>query len=162
MLSNEQKMVSVPREQLAEAAHRLSDLGQAHISEPLFAMIHRQDAQPHDEPVAYGDPKAFENFANLAHLGGVYAKEWMWAKPSPGLVPLFLHAELCKVERLIAQCLEKDALIAEMDRIGSAKLAEREKLLREIDTYLSGGPYRYNNVQTGSILHRKIREVLGK
>ena len=46
-------------------------------------------AQPQGEPVAYADPKAFENFGSLAHLGGLYAKEWMWATPAPGLVPLY-------------------------------------------------------------------------
>lgn len=40
-------------------------------------------------PVAYADPKAFENFGTLAHLGGLYAREWMWANPAPGLVPLY-------------------------------------------------------------------------
>lgn len=46
-------------------------------------------AQPQGEPVAYADPKSFENFKNLAHLGGLYAHEWMWATPAPGLVPLY-------------------------------------------------------------------------
>jgi hypothetical protein len=46
-------------------------------------------AQPQGEPVAYADPKAFENFGSLAHLGGLYAREWMWANPAPGLVPLY-------------------------------------------------------------------------
>lgn len=41
------------------------------------------------EPVAYADPKSFENFKNLAHLGGLYAHEWMWANPAPGLKPLY-------------------------------------------------------------------------
>ena len=41
------------------------------------------------EPVAYADPESFENFKNLAHLGGLYAHEWMWANPAPGLKPLY-------------------------------------------------------------------------
>ncbi|WP_448120524.1 hypothetical protein [Pseudomonas veronii] len=46
-------------------------------------------ARPQGKPVAYADPKAFENFGTLAHLGGLYAREWMWANPAPGLVPLY-------------------------------------------------------------------------
>lgn len=45
--------------------------------------------QPQGEPVAYADPKAFENFGSLAHLGGLYAREWMWANPADGLVALY-------------------------------------------------------------------------
>lgn len=48
------------------------------------------------------------------------------------LGPLCAHADPGEVKRLIAQCVEKDALIAEMDRIGSAKLAERDALLADI------------------------------
>jgi hypothetical protein len=46
-------------------------------------------AEPQGDPVAYADPKSFENFKSLAHLGGLYAHEWMWATPAPGLVPLY-------------------------------------------------------------------------
>ena len=52
-------------------------------------ITHKPAAQPQGEPVAYADPKAFENFGTLAHLGGLYAREWMWANPAPGLVPLY-------------------------------------------------------------------------
>lgn len=37
-------------------------------------------------PMAYADPMAFLNFAS-----GVAVKEWMWAKPDNGLVPLYTH-----------------------------------------------------------------------
>lgn len=47
------------------------------------AVVERQ------EPVAYADPKSFENFKNLAHLGGLYTHEWMWANPAPGLAALY-------------------------------------------------------------------------
>jgi len=43
----------------------------------------------HGEPVAYADPKAFENFKNHAHKGGIWNHEWMWANSSAGLVPLY-------------------------------------------------------------------------
>lgn len=39
------------------------------------------------EPVAYADPQAFRNFQT-----GTATKEWMWAKPDAGLVPVFVEA----------------------------------------------------------------------
>ena len=52
--------------------------------------VHAEPAAQHQgEPVAYADPKAFENFGNLAHLGGLYAHEWMWAEQKPGMVALY-------------------------------------------------------------------------
>jgi hypothetical protein len=41
-------------------------------------------AAPQAEPVAYADPVAFQNFKSR-----LCTKEWMWAKPDAGLVPLF-------------------------------------------------------------------------
>jgi len=47
------------------------------------------------QPVAYVDPKALENFeAERAHVrGGQYGREWMWASPAKGLVPLYTAAQ---------------------------------------------------------------------
>ncbi|EOC0445719.1 DUF551 domain-containing protein [Cronobacter sakazakii] len=39
------------------------------------------------EPVAYADPQAFRNF-----MAGTATKEWMWARPDAGLVPVFVEA----------------------------------------------------------------------
>ena len=39
------------------------------------------------EPVAYADPRAFSNFR-----AGTATKEWMWARPDAGLVPVFVEA----------------------------------------------------------------------
>ncbi|PUW06853.1 DUF551 domain-containing protein [Cronobacter sakazakii] len=39
------------------------------------------------EPVAYADPQAFRNFQ-----AGTAKKEWVWAKPDAGLVPVFVEA----------------------------------------------------------------------
>jgi len=50
---------------------------------------HEPAAQHQAEPVAYVDPRSLENFANLAHLGGLYAHEWMWAERKPGMVALY-------------------------------------------------------------------------
>lgn len=75
-----------------------------------------RSAQHQGEPVAYADPKAFENFGNLAHLGGLYAHEWMWAEQKPGMVALYAEQpapvavdapsrdELLKMLRHFASC----------------------------------------------------------
>jgi len=44
MSENDERLVVLPREVAARAAHKLSDLGQSHMSEPLFGIIHEQDA----------------------------------------------------------------------------------------------------------------------
>jgi len=43
------------------------------------------------KPVAYAHPKVFQNFERARKFGvdGVYEREWMWAKPDAGLVPLY-------------------------------------------------------------------------
>ena len=40
------------------------------------------------EPVAYADPRAFENFES-----GSARREWMWKNPGEDLVPLYRHAQ---------------------------------------------------------------------
>ena len=40
------------------------------------------------EPVAYADPKAFDNFKS-----GIATHEWMWAFPDNGLQPLYRQAQ---------------------------------------------------------------------
>ncbi|EPN1652009.1 hypothetical protein [Cronobacter dublinensis] len=57
------------------------------------------------EPVAYADPQAFRNFQT-----GTATKEWVWAKPDAGLVPVFVEAPPAPVR--VNQ-------IAEQDRIAS-------------------------------------------
>lgn len=91
-----EQMISFPRELddemaeiLAEKA-RVCGAGAFDIWELLCARFGTETAvRPQGDPVAYADPKAFENFGSLAHLGGLYAREWMWANPAPGLVPLY-------------------------------------------------------------------------
>lgn len=92
-------------------------MAEHHLSGERTDMVEQQQ----DLPVAFGDPKAFENFANLAHLGGAYAREWMWAKRSPGLVPLFLHPDSGDLQRLVAantefarRHLEREALLRDL------------------------------------------------
>lgn len=50
---------------------------------PLESDVMRERA----EPVAYADPQAFRNFQ-----AGTATKEWVWAKPDAGLVPVFVEA----------------------------------------------------------------------
>ena len=45
--------------------------------------------QHQGEPVAYADPRSFENLKSFGRLGGIYLHEWMWAEPEPGMVPLY-------------------------------------------------------------------------
>ncbi|EGT4280086.1 hypothetical protein DOX46_11020 [Cronobacter malonaticus] len=52
-----------------------------YLTEPLLALRERA------EPVAYADPQAFRNF-----MAGTATKEWMWARPDAGLVPVFVEA----------------------------------------------------------------------
>lgn len=44
------------------------------------------------EPVAYADPRAFENFES-----GRARREWMWKNPGEDLVPLYRHAQPASV-----------------------------------------------------------------
>lgn len=46
-----------------------------------------------DEPAAYADPRAFENFE-----AGSAKREWMWKNPGADLVPLYRHAQPEPVE----------------------------------------------------------------
>lgn len=56
----------------------------------LTAALSKQPAASEgDGPVAYADPVAFRNFKERGHLGGVHAREWMWANPGAGLVPIY-------------------------------------------------------------------------
>lgn len=171
--SSNTEMVSVPRDLLQKwqrcALRWKIDI----IGIEIMDVLAKPADQHQGEPVAYADPRSFENLKSFGRLGGIYLHEWMWAEPEPGMVPLytrpaqgepvaylcksegakwlqygskvgdpwkpgevevtplFAHADPGEVERLIAQCVEKDALIAEMDRIGSAQMAERDALLRE-------------------------------
>lgn len=51
------------------------------------------------EPVAYADPQAFRNFQ-----AGTANKEWMWAQPGAGLVPVFVKAPPAPVVKDKCEC----------------------------------------------------------
>ncbi|MFS7743098.1 hypothetical protein ACJ8BJ_00460 [Klebsiella pneumoniae] len=79
---------TITREQLQEMLEwcevfrrhpRLDDIAEA-IRTALAAMD--------SEPVAYADPRAFENFES-----GSARREWMWKNPGEDLVPLYSHAQ---------------------------------------------------------------------
>jgi hypothetical protein len=61
--------------------------------ELLAALSAREGGDQHAEAgaVAWVDPTSLRNFQTLGHRGGEYGREWMWAKPEDGLVPVFLH-----------------------------------------------------------------------
>ncbi|EKY2102076.1 DUF551 domain-containing protein [Cronobacter sakazakii] len=54
------------------------------------------------EPVGYADPQAFRNFQ-----AGTANKEWMWAKPGAGLVPVFVEAPPAPVDAGWIACSER-------------------------------------------------------
>ena len=54
------------------------------------------------EPVAYADPQAFRNFQ-----AGTATKEWVWAKPDAGLVPVFVEAPPAPVAADWIACSER-------------------------------------------------------
>lgn len=63
-------------------------LAEAEIAD-LRAQLARQRQ---GEPVAYADPQAFVNFAAARETGkhgGHHSREWMWANPDAGLVPMY-------------------------------------------------------------------------
>ncbi len=67
------------------------------------------------EPVAYADPQAFRNFkASTAN------KEWMWAHPDAGLVPVFAKSTAALV--LDDDSLPFDPQIAEYEQVMEAEL----------------------------------------
>lgn len=63
------------------------------------------------EAVAYADPQAFYNFKERGHLGGVHGREWMWASPEKGLVPMYPQAT---VDTLLAQLEAAEADYSEL------------------------------------------------
>lgn len=92
-MSNE--FVMVPRDLLKNAADRLSDLGQSHISEPLFGRIHAQGAQPQGEPVALPARREINQPDDLLYAAQMLA----------------ISKNEC--DRLRAQLAERDALLRE-------------------------------------------------
>lgn len=80
---NKNDLVTVNREKLSGIARRAIEY--ARLS---AAPVAPSGAQ---EPVGYADPVAFLNFKieREQSRGGPYSKEWMWAKPDVGLVPLY-------------------------------------------------------------------------
>ncbi|ELY2556063.1 hypothetical protein [Cronobacter sakazakii] len=104
------------KEQLIAAAHGRIDFANMMLSdnpEPLkertwsieleLARIALSALRERAEPVAYADPQAFRNFQ-----AGAANKEWMWAHPDAGLVPVFAEAPPAPVvdEWTNEQCLE--------------------------------------------------------
>ncbi|EPN9557204.1 DUF551 domain-containing protein [Cronobacter sakazakii] len=103
------------KEQLIAAAHGRIDFANMMLSdnpEPLkertwsieleLARIALSALRERAEPVAYADPQAFRNFQ-----AGTANKEWMWAKPGAGLVPVFVEAPPAPVDAGWIVCSER-------------------------------------------------------
>jgi len=105
------------------------------LPDGLCVLSYAQDsAAPEQQPVGYADPKSFDNFKNLSHLGGLYLHEWMWAKPAPGLVALYTHADDGEVGRLRAEL--KAWMNAEADK--GIELVQLRRQLAEFKSLHSG------------------------
>lgn len=93
--SSNTEMVSFPRElsddlaELIAARARVCGGGAFEIWEEICNGFGKPADQHQGEPVAYADPRSFENLKSFGRLGGIYLHEWMWAEPEPGMVPLY-------------------------------------------------------------------------
>lgn len=131
-------------------------------AEALDHLIAQASAAHEQQPVGYADPKSFDNFKNLSHLGGLYLHEWMWAKPAPGLVALYTHADDAERERLRAELAslrrwesnvrENSPLLNELEK-SRQQLAKARALLSDIYS-----AFQFNGQH--STLVDKVREYL--
>ncbi|ELY4670871.1 hypothetical protein ACOJBQ_003945 [Cronobacter muytjensii] len=79
------------------------------------------------EPVAYADPQAFRNFkASTAN------KEWMWAHPDAGLVPVFAKSTAALV--LDDDSLPHDPQIAEYEQMMEAEQAQADTTAQQFES----------------------------
>jgi hypothetical protein len=103
----------------------------------------RAPAVERQEPVAYANPKAFENFGSLAHLGGLYAHEWMFASPAPELVPLYVEPpEVAALQSTIAQLEDKLNKAINLDFQRRETIARLEGKVQELESW-RGEPVCY-------------------
>lgn len=58
----------------------------------LLARIKELDKAAHEQdPVAYADPQAFDNFKSNGGNNAACTKEWMWRDNANGLIPLYTN-----------------------------------------------------------------------
>ncbi|WP_282361290.1 hypothetical protein [Pseudomonas sp. PS01300] len=155
--SSNSEMVSFPRElsddlaELIAARARVCGGGAFEIWEEICNGFGKP-AEPHQgEPVAYADPRSFENLKSFGRLGGIYLHEWMWAEPGPGMVPLYTRPAqgepVALPKRLPVRMPEGRNLPKGYAEAWNACLAEVEKL----------GPL-YTHADTGEV--ERLREEL--
>lgn len=115
-MSKEWKLVPVePTDDMKEAgAPSCEYTGTVCAALCYETMIAAAPEAPHEDPVAYANPKSFANFKNLSHLGGHYTHEWMWANPAPGLTPLYARSDAGEVDRLNTVVEQQKNLIASL------------------------------------------------
>ncbi|EPN9529343.1 hypothetical protein ACT5AM_004084 [Cronobacter malonaticus] len=92
-MESENDLITIPRGLLgaALAVIKRPERSSANVVDLLSYYAYTKKApgamRERAEPVAYADPQAFRNFQ-----AGTATKEWMWARPDVGLVPVFVEA----------------------------------------------------------------------
>ncbi|NCI14676.1 DUF551 domain-containing protein [Cronobacter sakazakii] len=133
------------KEQLIAAAHGRIDFANMMLSdnpEPLkertwsieleLARIALSALRERAEPVAYADPQAFRNFQ-----AGAANKEWMWAHPDAGLVPVFAEAPPAPVVDEWIACSER------LPEVGDIVLTADNGCVNVGEMERSGASYGY-------------------
>ncbi|EOJ0060603.1 hypothetical protein ACMZJR_002855 [Cronobacter turicensis] len=106
--------------------YEMFGLGVVAMDELLALRKEREKA----EPVAYADPQAFRNFkASTAN------KEWMWAHPDAGLVPVFAKSTAALV--LDDDSMPHDPQIAEYEQMMEAELKAAARTAYKVKSELS-------------------------
>ncbi|ELY3739015.1 hypothetical protein SMX82_002404 [Cronobacter sakazakii] len=140
-MESENDLITIPRGLLgaALAVIKRPERDSANVIELLRYYAFAKEApvalRERAEPVAYADPQAFRNFQ-----AGTATKEWVWAKPAAGLVPVFVEAPPAPfVPEDVLAALRKVAKIRldfndfDGDRRGMANcLGEAEEALIEV------------------------------
>ncbi|HBR2542586.1 TPA: DUF550 domain-containing protein [Klebsiella pneumoniae] len=112
---------------------RLSDIlefGSGRLIKPISdeeieLMARMALAAMDSEPVAYADPRAFENFES-----GSARREWMWKNPGEDLVPLYRHAQPAseRDQVCIAHAEWSQATFGNVGPVGPLKHLSKEAL----------------------------------
>ncbi|ELY2523909.1 hypothetical protein SM091_004236 [Cronobacter sakazakii] len=106
-----------------KAQYEMFGLGVVAMDELLALRKERERS----EPIAYADPQAFRNFK-----AGTANKEWMWAHPDAGLVPVFAKSTAALV--LDDDSLPYDPQIAEYEQMMEAEQAQADTTSQQFES----------------------------
>ncbi|EOW6793204.1 DUF551 domain-containing protein [Cronobacter sakazakii] len=106
-----------------KAQYEMFGLGVVAMDELLALRKERERS----EPIAYADPQAFRNFK-----AGTANKEWMWAHPDAGLVPVFAKSTAALV--LDDDSLPYDPQIAEYEQMMEAEQAQADTTAQQFES----------------------------